>query len=169
MSSNEMKNISIIVAVDENWVIGKKNGLPWRLPADLKHFKDLTTGHTVIMGRRTYDSIGKPLPNRTNIVISRNTDLDIPGCTVVKSTKEALELSPADSEIFIIGGAEVYNQFLPLTHRLCLTRIHHEFDGDIFFPKINLSDWSEVEKQDFQADEKNPYSYSFLILEKIRS
>jgi len=168
MSSYGMKKISIIVAVDENWIIGKKEGLPWKLPADLKHFKTLTTGHTVIMGRKTYDSIGKPLPDRINIVISRNNP-NISDCINVSSVKEALEAAPDNQEIFIIGGAEIYNQFLPLTQKIYLTKIHHQFNGDIFFPKLNLYEWTEVERQIFEADEKNPYKYSFVILEKTRN
>jgi len=163
-----MKKISIIAAVDENWVIGKKGGLPWRLPADLKHFKALTTGHTVIMGRKTYDSIGKPLPDRINIVVSSN-DLNLPGCVVVKSIEKALKSAPDNKEVFIMGGAQIYNQFLPLAHKLYLTKIHHQFDGDIFFPKLDLSEWKEIGKQDFEADEKNPYRYSFITLEKNRN
>ncbi len=161
-----MKKISIIVAIDENGLIGKRNGLPWKLPADLKHFKDLTTGHIVIMGRKTYESIGKPLPNRTNIVISRN--LNIPGCTTVKSLEEATAAVPDDQEIFVMGGAEIYKQFLPFTQKIYLTRVYHKFDGDIFFPEPNLFGWKETSRQDFEADAKNPYKYSFLTLERTR-
>lgn len=164
-----MKKISIIVAVDKNWLIGKRGGLPWRLPADLKHFQVLTTGHTVIMGRKTYDSIGKPLPNRINIVISRNDDLNIPGCITVKSMQEAIESSSNDQEIFVMGGAEIYSQFVPFTQKIYLTKIHHQFDGDIFFPKLDLSEWRETGRQDFEVDDKNQYKYSFLILEKTRN
>ena len=164
-----MKKISIIVAVDENWVIGKKNALPWRLSADLKHFRTLTRRHTVIMGRKTYESIGRPLPDRTNIIISRNNTLTIPGCTVVKTTEEALNTVPDDEEIFVVGGAEIYSQFLPITQKIYLTQIHHQFDGDIFFPKLNLSEWTETERQSLEADDKNPYKYSFITLEKTRN
>lgn len=160
--------ISIIVAVDENWVIGKRGGLPWRLPADLKHFKTLTVGHTVIMGRRTYDSIGRPLPDRINIVLSASKNLSIPGCIMAKSIKEAIDFSPEDREVFIIGGAEIYNQFLPFVQRVYLTRIHYKFDGDIFFPKLDLSEWREIQREDFKSDDKNLYDYSFVILEKTR-
>jgi dihydrofolate reductase len=162
-----MKKVSMVVAVAENWVIGKKGGLPWKLPADMKHFKDLTTGHTVIMGKKTYDSIGKPLPNRTNIVVARDSSLDISGCIAVRSIGEALEAAPDDQEIFVIGGAEIYNSFLSLTQKIYLTQIHHEFDGDTFFPKLNLAEWSEKKRQNFKADDKNPYNYSFIILERI--
>ena len=162
-----IRQISIIVALDENNLIGKRGGLPWKLPADLKHFKEITTGHTIIVGMKTYKSIGKPLPNRTNIVISRNNQ-NIPGCITVKSVTEAIEAAPDNKGTFVIGGAEIYSQFLPLAQRIYLTQIHHRFEGDIFFPKLNLSEWREVERQDFDPDEKNPYKYSFVTLERTR-
>ena len=161
-----MKKISIIVAVDENWLIGKQDSLPWHLPADLRHFKEITTGHTVIMGRKTHDSIGKPLPNRINVIITRG-DQVIPGCITVNSPEKALEASPEENDIFIIGGAQIFAQFMPLAQKMYLTQIHHKFNGDILFPKINLSEWREVERRDFDADDKNPYSYSFSIFERI--
>lgn len=163
-----MKKISIIAAVDRNLTIGRKGGLPWKLPADLRHFRDLTTGHVVIMGRKTYDSIGKLLPNRINIVISGKSNLDIPGCIIAASVEEALNKTPDNQEIFIIGGGEIYNQFLPLAQKLYLTKIDHQFDGDIFFPKLDSSEWEEVERRDFEPDDKNPYRYSFVIMEKTR-
>lgn len=163
-----MRKISIIVATDENWIIGKKNGLPWKLSADLKHFKALTTGHTVIMGRKTFDSIGKPLPERTNIIITRNSDFKVPDCIVVGSMEEALEASPDNDEIFVMGGAEIYKQFLPIVQTIYLTRIHHRFDGDISFPALNPADWKETRREDFDRDDKNPYRYTFLTLEKSR-
>ena len=163
-----MRKISIIVAIDENGLIGKRNGLPWKLPADLKHFKTLTSGHTVIMGRKTYDSIGKPLPNRTNIVVSRSDDLRIDGCIIVKSPEEALKASLENQEIFVIGGAEIYRQFLPLAQTIYMTEIHNKFDGDIFFPTIDYDEWKEKERQDFEADDMNLYKYSFITLERTR-
>lgn len=163
-----MKKISLIVAVDKNWVIGKRGELPWKLPADLKHFKVLTIGHSVIMGRKTFDSIGKPLVDRTNIVLSAKDGLNIPGCIVAKSAQEALELSPEDREIFVIGGGRIYNQFLPLVQTIYLTKIYHELEGDIFFPKLDFSEWREVWREDFKSDSKNPYDYSFVTLEKTR-
>jgi dihydrofolate reductase len=161
-----MIKISIIVALDENNLIGKRDGLPWRLPADLKHFQSLTTNHTVIMGRKTYDSIGRALPDRLNIVITKATKLTIPGCLVVKSPDEALNASPENSEVFIIGGAEIYRQFLPLAQTIHMTRIHNKFEGDIYFPSADFSEWETIEQKDFDADEKNPYKYSFLILKR---
>ena len=163
-----MRKISIIVAIDENGLIGKRNGLPWKLPADLKHFKTLTSGHTVIMGRKTYDSIGKPLPNRTNIVVSKSDDLQIDGCITVKSPEEALKASLENQEIFVIGGAEIYRQFLPLAQTIYMTEIHNKFDGDIFFPTIDYDEWKEKERQDFEADDMNLYKYSFITLERTR-
>lgn len=164
-----IRKISIIVAADENWLIGKQGSLPWKLPADLKHFRDLTTGNAVIMGRKTYDSIGRPLPNRTNIILSKNANLNIPGCVVVRSIEEALRAVPDDKEIFIMGGAEIYKQFLPFAQKICLTRVHHRFEGDIFFPKPGLSEWTEIERQDFKTDDKNLYDYSFITLERTRN
>jgi len=162
-----MKKISIIVAIDDNGLIGKKDGLPWRLPADLRHFKLLTTGHTVIMGRKTFESIGKPLPNRLNVVVSRTENLQIPGCTVVRLPEEALHIAPDNQEIFVMGGAEIYSQFLPLANTIYLTRVYNRFEGDIYFPPIDFSEWQEMERQDFEPDDKNHYKYSFIVLKKI--
>jgi len=157
--------VSLIVAVSTNNVIGKNNQLIWHLPADLKHFKQLTTGHTVFMGRKTYDSIGKPLPNRRNVVISRSVD-KIEGCEVAASLEEALQLSQEEKEVFVIGGAEIYRQVLPLAHRIYLTQIHQDFDGDTFFPSIDFQSWQETSREDFSPDEKNPFSYSFITLNR---
>jgi dihydrofolate reductase len=165
-----MKDTSIIAAVDKNWLIGKRDsltGLPWYLPADLRHFQKTTTDQTVVMGRKTYDSIGKPLPNRTNIIISRS-DILIPECITVKSTEEALRASPENQEIFIMGGAQIFEQFLPQVQKIYLTKIHHSFEGDIYFPKINFLEWEEIDRKDFGSDEKNKYNYSFIIYKKAR-
>lgn len=155
--------ISLVVAVADNHVIGKNNQLPWHLPADLKHFKQLTTGHTVFMGRKTYDSIGKPLPNRRNIVISRSVN-QIEGCAIATSLEDALKLSSEEKEVFIIGGSEIFREALPIANRIELTQIHQEFDGDTFFPEIDLNTWKEASREDFLPDEKNPFSYSFITL-----
>lgn len=157
--------ISLIVAVSANNVIGKNNQLIWHLPADLKHFKQLTTGHTIIMGRKTYDSIGKPLPNRRNVVISRSVT-QIEGCEVAPSLEDALKLSSEEKEVFMIGGAEIYRQALPLADRIYLTHVHQNFDGDTFFPETDLQTWQETEREDFLPDEKNKLSYSFITLNK---
>ncbi len=157
--------VTLIVAVSSNNVIGKNNQLIWHLPADMKHFKQLTTGHTVFMGRKTYDSIGKPLPNRRNIVISRNIK-NIAGCEVVASLEDGLKLCADEEEIFVIGGAEIYRQALPIANQIELTRVHQDFEGDTFFPKIDLQEWQETNRRDFVPDEKNLLSYSFITLNR---
>jgi len=157
--------ISIIVAMDENRLIGSNNALPWHLSADLQHVKQLTTGHAIILGRKNYESIGRPLPNRKNIVISRNPDYDAPGCVVVNSIEAALKAAAGD-DIFIFGGAKIYEQMFDLAERMYLTQIHATFEGDSWFPKYDPAGWEEIERQDFSANEKNPYSYSFITLEK---
>jgi dihydrofolate reductase len=169
MIKPEQPIISAIVAMGENRVIGKNNQLPWRLPADLKRFKSLTTGHPILMGRKTYESIGKPLPNRTNIIISRNAGFEAPGCIVVSTFDDALLAAGRgeSKEIFIIGGAEIYKQLLPRTERLYLTIVHHSFEGDAYFTEFDKSDWREVKREDCEADAENPYAYSFLVLERV--
>ena len=153
--------VSIIVAIAENNAIGKGNQLLWRMPADLKHFKNATTGHTVIMGRKTFDSVGKPLPNRRNIIITRNTDLNIDGAEVVSSLEKAISLCDQNEEVFIVGGAEVYKMAMPITDKIYLTVIHSVFDADTFFPEIDQEIWKETEVADNKADEKNPFDYTF--------
>lgn len=156
-------NLTLIAAVDTQWGIGYQNQLLCHLPADLKHFKQLTTGHAIVMGRKTFESIGKPLPNRTNIVISRNTNLTLPeGCVLAHSLHEALQWILTDQKVFIIGGADLYQQALPLAHELIITHIHHTFKADAYFPKIDIALWTVVSKEDLKADEKNKYDYSFV-------
>ncbi|HEY8784540.1 MAG TPA: dihydrofolate reductase [Mucilaginibacter sp.] len=157
--------VTQVVAISENHVIGKDNKLLWYLPNDLKHFKEITTGHTIIMGRKTYDSVGKPLPKRRNIIITRQ-HITIEGCEVVNSIEAALELCKDEQQVFIVGGAEIYKQSLHLTDRICLTIVHKEFEGDSFFPEINKQEWKEVAREDHQPDEKNSLPYSFITLEK---
>lgn len=161
-----MSQISIVVAISENNAIGKDNQLLWHLPADLKHFKNITTGHTIIMGRKTYDSIGKPLPNRRNIIITRQKDLNLEGVEVVNSLEEALSLSKDEEEVFIIGGAEIYKQSVAVSHRIYLTRVHQEFEADAFFPELDNETWKEIEKVDNLPDEKNKFAYTFSTLER---
>jgi len=163
--TNNIMTKTIVVAISENHVIGKDNQLLWYMPADLKHFKDITSGHTVIMGRKTYESVGKPLPRRRNIIITRQT-ITIEGCEVVNSIETALSLCKDEAEVFIVGGAEIYKQAMSLTDRIYLTIIHKEFEGDSFFPEINASEWKEVFREDHQPDEKNPLPYSFITLER---
>lgn len=159
-------NINLIVAIDEKNGIGKNNLLPWHLPADLKHFKTITTGHPIIMGRKTFDSIGKALPNRRNIVISRQSGLVIPGAELCSSLNDAIELCKDEKDVFVIGGAQIFEQALPLANVLYLTIIHQDFDADVFFPVINLNEWTEQEKILHEPDEKNLYSYSFIKYKK---
>ncbi len=156
--------ITIIVAIAKNNAIGKGNDLIWYLPADLKRFKKITTGHTIIMGRNTFESIGKPLPNRRSIIITRQKDYKIEGCFTANSIEQALELAKDENEVFIIGGSQIYKQVLEkkLADRLDVTLVHEEFDADAFFPKIDLNIWEETKREDFKADEKNKYDYSFL-------
>ena len=156
--------IKILVAFDENRVIGKNNELIWHLPADLKRFKSLTTGHVIVMGRKTYDSIGKPLPNRTTIVISRNPDLQIEGVICTCSMEEAIlkAKSLSREEIFIVGGAEIYKLSLAVADQILVTQLHDIFEGDTFFPEIVADQWEVTERERGVTDEKNPYQYSFL-------
>ena len=160
--------ISVIVAIGKNNEIGRNNQLLTHLPADLKHFKEITSGHTIVMGRKTFDSLPKgPLPNRKNIIISRNKELKIEGATVYPSLDYALIKLMDEDEIFIIGGAEIYKQIFPDADKLYLTKIHAEFhDADTFFPEINYKEWRIVNQETFFADEKNPYNYTFLELER---
>lgn len=159
--------ISIIAAVSENGVIGKDNALPWNLPADLKHFKGLTIEKPVIMGLKTFKAIGKPLPNRTNIVLSKEK-VEIPGCTVVHSIEEALQAAGNAEEVMIIGGGSVYAQFLPKADRMYLTKVHAEVEGDTYFPEFNQDDWKETAREEHEKEEQHPYSFNFITLERKR-
>jgi dihydrofolate reductase len=158
--------VSAIVATSENHAIGKNNQLLWHLPADLKHFKDITSGHSIIMGRRTFDSVGKPLPNRRNIVVTRQA-IVIPGCEVVNSMDAALKLCKGEQEVFIGGGAEIYKAAMKRTDRIYLTIVHQYFDADTFFPEIGKGSWKEVHHEDHQPDSRNALPYSFITLERI--
>lgn len=151
--------INIIVAADENNTIGKDNDLIWHLPDDLKFFKQKTSGHPVIMGRKTYESLGRPLPNRTNVIITRDRDYQADGCVIVHSLEEALSAVNGD-EIFIIGGAEIYKQALPITDRVYLTRVHSTFEGDRFFPELG-DEWQEVGSVLHPIDEKHVHAFTF--------
>lgn len=161
-----MKQVAIISALDRNGLIGAGNALPWHLPADLAHFRQLTLGHAVIMGSRTWESLPKkPLPGRQNIVLSRSMSKDMAECDVARNLDEALNI--ADGEhVFIIGGASVYEQALPLADRLYLTRIDAVFEGDTYFPKIDEDAWQETERESHTQDEKNPHDYTFVVLKK---
>ena len=157
--------LSIITAIDKNHVIGLGNRLPWSLPADLRRFKRITWGKPIIMGRNTYDSIGRPLPGRRNIILSRNQSY-YPGCLVYSSLEKALELNHDEKEIFIIGGENLYRQTISMVNRLYLTIIHHQFEGDTYFPEWNASDWEIIEQEEFISDSQNPYSHTFQILKR---
>jgi dihydrofolate reductase len=159
-------NLEIVVAIDEKGGIGKDNQLLWHLPADLKHFKNITSGYPIIMGRKTYDSIGKPLPNRRNIVISRQQDLRIEGTEVVNSLEDAIQLVSKEEKAFIIGGAQIFSDAMLLGNILHLTKVHHTFEADTFFPQIKSAEWQELEREDHLADEKNPFNYSFITLKR---
>ena len=156
--------VSAVVAIAENNAIGKDNQLLWHLPADLKHFKQITSGHTIIMGRKTYDSIGKPLPNRRNIVITRTADLQIPGVEVTGNIEDALALCANEDEVFIIGGAEIYRTTLAVTDRIYLTRVHENYEADAFFPEIDFNEWEETSVEKHLPDEKNRVAYTFSTL-----
>lgn len=162
-----MKNISIIVAVAENNAIGLNNDLLCHLSDDLKRFKKLTTGHTIVMGRKTYLSLPRrPLPNRTNIVITDVENEAVEGCITAYSIEDAIEKCTEDKNNFIIGGGSIYKQFLPHATMLYLTQIHHKFEADIFFPEIDYSQWDLIEEENMYADEKNEYDYSHRIYKR---
>jgi len=157
--------ISLIAAMDQKRLIGADNDMPWRLPADLAYFKKVTMGHPVVMGRKTFESIGRPLPGRENIVITRNADLHLDGVTIVTSLDE-LQNASASKEVFVIGGGEVYKQTMAVADRLYITHIEETFEGDTHFPEIDVSVWKEVSRTPGIRDEKNPYSYSFVVYER---
>ena len=159
-----MPKLSIIVAMSSNRVIGVNNSLPWHLSEDLKHFKTLTTGHTIIMGRKTYESIGKPLPNRRNIVISRNLNAFYGGIEVVHSLEDAFSTSSNDDEVFIIGGSNIYEQSLHLVEHLYITEIKKAFEGDAFFPEIDKSLWAESARETHTSSDG--LEFSFVSLQK---
>jgi dihydrofolate reductase len=158
--------ISIIVAVAENQAIGYNNQLLWRLKEDLQRFKSLTMGHHIIMGRKTYESIGKPLPGRTSVVITRDLNFKAEGCRVVHSLEEALKVE--DSEVFIIGGAEIYNQALPLADKIYLTRIHASFPGDTFFPELDLNEWASESVEKGKPANDDGFGYTYINLVRVK-
>ncbi len=156
------QKISIIVAMAKNRTIGINNTLPWRCPEDLKHFKALTMGHHMIMGRKTFDSIGKPLPGRTTVVVTRNRVLKIDGCVMAYSLDEAIVACAKDDEIFIVGGAELYAQALPRVDALYITEIQQDVAGDAHFPAFNKTDWKEVAREQRSQSEPQPLDYHFV-------
>lgn len=163
-----MKNprLSLIAAMARNRAIGIDNTLPWRLPEDLKHFKALTLGHHILMGRKTFESLGRPLPGRTSVIISRNSDFQAPGCVVVHSIEEAVATCKDDEEIFFIGGAELYRQALAFADRLYLTEIKAEFEGDAWFPELDHRLWQETERRPCRSE--SGLEFDFVIYDRKR-
>lgn len=158
--------ISIIVAMDRNGVIGKDGTLPWHLSSDLQHFKKITMGKPIVMGRKTHESIGRPLPGRENVVVTSDREYQAPGCTVLNSIECVFAKFSQIDEIMIMGGADLYKQLLDRANRIYLTEVHAELAGDTYFPEFDRESWEEIERYDFRADEKNEYDYSFVILER---
>jgi dihydrofolate reductase len=157
---------TLIAAIANNNALGKDNDLIWHLPADLIRFRHTTTGHYILMGRNTYESIGKPLPNRTSVIITRNANYKAEGCIVVTSLEAALEVAKEDSSPFVIGGAQIYKEAISLVDQLDITEVHHDFEADVFFPEIDSSVWKETRRERFEADAKNPYPYSFVSYQR---
>lgn len=161
--------ITIIAAIAKNNALGKNNELIWHLPADLKRFKKITSGHFILMGRNTFESIGKPLPNRTTIIITRNKNYFKDGCLIANSLEDALALANKEEKVYIIGGAQIYKYALDnnLVDALDITLVHHQFEADAFFPEIDTKIWRETLREDFKADKKNTFDYSFVSYRKI--
>lgn len=160
-----MTTISLIAAMAKRRVMGRDGQLPWHLPADLKHFKAITLDKPIVMGRKTYESIGKPLPQRTNIILTTDPAYQAPGCYVVHHLDEAMKIAKGAEEILIIGGAQIYEAYLPLAQRMYLTLIDADIEGDTFFPDFDEAKWQVVSREDHLPDEKNSYGYRFLVLE----
>lgn len=158
--------ISLIAAMAEGRILGRDNQLPWRLPADLKRFRAITWGKPVLMGRKTFDSIGRPLPGRLNVLLTRDVHYRTQGCLVVHSLAQAMEACAGSGELMVIGGASVYEQVLPLVQRMYLTLIHHTFPGDVYFPDFHYDAWRETQRIECQPDGDNPYRYTFVVLER---
>jgi dihydrofolate reductase len=157
-----MSKLSIIVALAKNRTIGVNNTLPWRCPEDLKHFKTLTMGHHMIMGRKTFDSIGKPLPGRTTVVVTRNTDLKIAGCVIAHSLNEAIAACAGDENVFIVGGAELYRQAISVADMLYITEIQQDVEGDAHFPEFDISAWRETSREVRSQETPQPLEFHFV-------
>lgn len=158
--------ISIIVAMDKKRLIGRNGDLPWHLPNDLEYFRNVTMGHMIVMGRKTFEAIGKPLDGRKNVVLTREVNYKAEGIEVVHSIKEVLSKVDNNQEIFIIGGGEIYKQFLPYADKLYITKIDYEFEGDTYFPNVNSNEWEKVSIKKGITDELNPYNYYFNIYKR---
>jgi dihydrofolate reductase len=159
--------VSIIVAIAKNGIIGDKNSLLWHISEDMRFFRETTSGHPVIMGRKTYDSLGRPLPKRTNVVISRTTK-HIEGCTVVGSLEEAIALFPKEEEVFIIGGAQIYALAMEVADRLYLTRVEHDYQGDTSFPEWDESKWKLISRTPYERGEKYEYPFAFECYDRVK-
>lgn len=157
--------ISIVVAMDKERVIGRDNQLPWHLPADLTHFKRITMGHVIVMGRKTYEAIGRPLPGRTNVILTKNPAYQVDGCLIMHTVEDVLQRF-SNEPIDVIGGAQIVRLFLPYVDTLHLTIIDASFPGDVYFPEISMEEWKLVSKQKGSKDEANPYDYYFLTYKK---
>ncbi|HYC45759.1 MAG TPA: dihydrofolate reductase [Burkholderiales bacterium] len=160
--------ISLLVAMAKNRAIGKDNRIPWHLPNELKLFKNLTMGHHIVMGRKTYESIGRLLPGRTTVIVTHQRGYQVPGAIVAHSVKEALEACRGDDEIFVIGGAEIFRETLPIADRIYLTIVDAEPAGDTFMPEFETSDWREVASQQFTPDEKHAHAFRFTVLDRVQ-
>jgi len=158
--------VSLIVARAENGVIGRANDLPWSLPADLKHFKALTTGHTIIFGRKTYQSVGRPLPNRRIIVVTRATAYTPGGVDIAHSLEEAFAKASGETEVFVGGGQEIYRAALPRATRVYLTQVRADIEGDVYFPALDGSEWTLSQSEHHEPDERNPFAYSFEVWDR---
>lgn len=159
--------ISLMLAMDENRLIGKDNQLPWHLPADLRYFKNVTMGHPIVMGRKTFESVGRVLPGRENIIVTRKANFKAEGVTILHSIDEVKQFADSTKEeVFVIGGAEIFKEILPVTDRLYITEIHHEFKGDTYFPEVNPDEWVQRSVTPGVVDEKNRYPHDFVVLER---
>lgn len=158
--------VSLIVAMDRNKVIGKDNDIPWRIPNDWEYVKNITKGHSIILGRKNLESIGRALPTRRNIILTRDKDFNFYGCEIVHSIEAVFDLCKNEEEIFIFGGEQIYNIFLPFVEKMYITKIHYEFKGDTFFPEVNFGEWKEVSVEKGVMNDKNPYNYYFHVYER---
>lgn len=162
------RTLTMIAAAAENNALGKDNDLIWHISEDLKRFKRLTTGHAIIMGRKTFESMPKALPNRTNIVLTKRKDYQAQGAEVVHTVEDALDLVKEDVQPFIIGGGQIYSLFMPLCDRIELTRVHHEFEADVYFPDIDLNEFEVIAEEYVSKTEEQPYNYTYLTYQKIK-
>ncbi|MEY8738509.1 DfrD/DfrG/DfrK family trimethoprim-resistant dihydrofolate reductase [Bacillales bacterium AN1005] len=158
--------ISLIVAMAKDRVIGKNNDIPWRIPKDWEYVRDTTKGHTIVLGRKNLESIGRALPNRRNIILTRDKNFNFDGCEIAHSDEEVFDLCVNEEEIFIFGGEQIYNIFLPYVNKMHITKIHHHFEGDTFFPEVNFNEWREVSAEKGVMNDKNPYIYYFHVYER---